>query len=323
MSTIDTALDAGARTVYKAQTLLSCLSSDTLKAVLAMTFTDAQLDDHTVVITHLRARCNAGRNRHIWRQQFSSKRQGVQQAADDWLCELRDLTRKCEFATDCCANCEPTRILGQVVSGVYSDKVRVKLLEQGATLSLYQALAILRTAEASNRQSRNLKHVDAVAIQATMSSDKWGKQQLAAEPYDKHKPTGRLLLNRRQLTTTIQGAGIVVPDPVCAFYNPGHLKVKSAVSVQFLTIMLEFVEIQKLVLLSSKVSTAPPAVGAVTDATPNDDRKRAYFDQLMRMAGDFLWPVPTNGWSTLHLKDDAQPVAMRGLAQYQYRSCQK
>lgn len=113
------------------------------------------------------------------------------------------------------------------------------------------------------------------------------------------------------------------PIPLCAFYNPGHLKVKSAVSVQFLTIMLEFVEIQKLVLLSSKVSTAPPAVGAVTDATPNDDRKRAYIDQLMRMAGDFLWPVPTNGWSTLHLKDDAQPVAMRGLAQYQYRSCQK
>ena len=42
--------------------------------------------------------------------------------------------------TDCCANCEPTRILGQLIFGVESDDVRVKLLEQGATLTLDMAL---------------------------------------------------------------------------------------------------------------------------------------------------------------------------------------
>jgi hypothetical protein len=76
----------------------------------------------------------------VWRQQFSAKKQGVQQAADDWLCELRDLARRFEFATDCCANCELTRILGQLIFGVESDDVRVKLLEQGATLTLDMAL---------------------------------------------------------------------------------------------------------------------------------------------------------------------------------------
>ncbi len=79
LSTIDTALDEDARGVYKAHTLLSCLSTNTLQAVLSMGLTDAQLDDHMVMIGHLRSRCNAGRNRHVWRQQ----------SADDWLCELR------------------------------------------------------------------------------------------------------------------------------------------------------------------------------------------------------------------------------------------
>jgi hypothetical protein len=156
--------------------LISWLSTDTLQAVLSVGLTDAQLDDHTVVIGHLCSRCNAGHNRHVWRQQFSAKKQGVQQGVDDWLCELRDLARKCEFATDCCANCEPTRILGQLIFGVGSDNVRVKLLEHGVTLSLDMALTIIRTAEASNKQSKNLKTEDALAIQGATSSYKRFKQ---------------------------------------------------------------------------------------------------------------------------------------------------
>lgn len=53
MSTIDSALDAGERAVYKAHTLLSCLSTDTLQAVLSMGLTNTQLDNHTVFIDHL------------------------------------------------------------------------------------------------------------------------------------------------------------------------------------------------------------------------------------------------------------------------------
>ncbi|KZS02453.1 Uncharacterized protein APZ42_000502, partial [Daphnia magna] len=43
LSTIDSELDAGDRGLYKAHTLLSCLSTDTLQAVLSMGLTDAQL----------------------------------------------------------------------------------------------------------------------------------------------------------------------------------------------------------------------------------------------------------------------------------------
>ena len=108
LSTIDTALEEGARGLYKAHTLLSCLSTEALQAVLSMGLTEAQLNDHTHIIAQLRNRCNAGRNRHVWRQQFASKKQLADQPADEWLCALRDLARKCEFAVDCCANCEAT-----------------------------------------------------------------------------------------------------------------------------------------------------------------------------------------------------------------------
>ena len=155
-----------------------------------MGLTQAQLDDQTEIIACLRNRCNAGRNKHNWCQRFSLTKEAADQSADDWLCELRDLARKCEFATDCCARCEPTRILGQVVVVVFNDEVRVKiLLEQGAALTLDQALKILRTAESSAQQSTTLKHGDAAAMQATSSTYKSDKQITHANKYT--KPIGR------------------------------------------------------------------------------------------------------------------------------------
>ncbi|KZS02265.1 Uncharacterized protein APZ42_000758, partial [Daphnia magna] len=75
-----------------------------------------------------------------------------------------------------------TRTLGQLIFGVESDEVRVQLLEHGTTLSLDQALTIIRTAEASNKQSKNLKTGDAAAIQGATSSYKRLKQKSSKPP---------------------------------------------------------------------------------------------------------------------------------------------
>ena len=176
LSNIDTAMEESLRPLYKAHMLLSCLSSEALHTVTSMGFTDTQLDSHTEVIAKLKLRCNAGRTQHVWRQQFGAKKQQPGQSADDWLCELRDLAKKSDFVSDCCANCQPTRILGQVIA----DEVRVKLLEVGATLNLDRALTILRTAEAAAQQSTTLKHGDAKSIQAT-STYKSNKQNKASQ----------------------------------------------------------------------------------------------------------------------------------------------
>jgi hypothetical protein len=147
LSTIDTALDAADR--YKANVLKSCMSKSTLTVLLTSGMPSNDLQDPDKIITALRNRCNADRNCHLWRQQFSSRVQRDQEAIDDWLCDLRSISSKCEFGVDCCANCEPTRILGQLVFGVRSDDDRRKLLEQGPTFKLDDALKTLRFTQAT------------------------------------------------------------------------------------------------------------------------------------------------------------------------------
>ncbi|KAI9549418.1 hypothetical protein GHT06_004650 [Daphnia sinensis] len=122
LSTIDEALDAALRPAYKTNQLKSCLSTPTLQAVMSAGLTAAQLKDHTAIIDLLRTRCNAGRNRHVWRHQFAVLYQLPNQTADNWLCSLRDVSRKCDFSQDCCANCEPTRILGQLIALTKPEK---------------------------------------------------------------------------------------------------------------------------------------------------------------------------------------------------------
>jgi hypothetical protein len=90
---------------------------------MSMGLTDAQLDNYKTVIEKLRDRCNAERNRHVWRQLFALSKQRANEVADNGLCDLRELAHKCEFTFDCCADCQPTRILGQLVYGVYDDEI--------------------------------------------------------------------------------------------------------------------------------------------------------------------------------------------------------
>ena len=123
LSTIDTVLDEDNRLAYKRNILLSCLSKDTLQAVMSMGLTDAQLGNHETMIQKLRDRCNARRNRHVSRQQFALSKQRANEAADNLLCDLHEIARNCEFAVDCCAHCQPTRILGKLVYGVYDDEI--------------------------------------------------------------------------------------------------------------------------------------------------------------------------------------------------------
>ena len=147
--------------------LLSCLSTTTLQAILSMGLTETQLEDSKEIIKTLRNRCNAGRNYHVWRHWFASSTQRENQ-----LCELRDLARKSEFETDCCARCTPTRILGQIVFGVHSNEVQVDLLKKGITLTLDEALATVRTAEASGHQAANIRQGETAKIQRVESTYK-------------------------------------------------------------------------------------------------------------------------------------------------------
>ena len=148
------------RAVYKATILLSALSSTTLNTLLSSGLTATQRDDPEAVINVLRNRCNQGRNRHVWRQQFALRKQRANEPIDEWLCDLRSLASKSKFANNCCAQCEITRILGQVAYGVHSNDVRKELLKKGDVLTLDDAIVIFRSAEAANQLAHTLRGHD-------------------------------------------------------------------------------------------------------------------------------------------------------------------
>lgn len=115
LSTIDTALPQANRRAYKANILLSCLSKPTLQAVCTMGLSNVEMDEPDIIINKHRERCNAGRNCHVWRQQFAQHLQREKESADSWVSDLRDLAQKCEFNADCCNKCQDTRLLGQII----------------------------------------------------------------------------------------------------------------------------------------------------------------------------------------------------------------
>lgn len=114
------------------------------------------MKDSSIIIQYLKDLCNAGKNKHVWRTKFDSCDQRQSQSIDNWLCELRDLSRKCEFEVGCCHLCETERLLGRIVNGVADNDVRIKLLEVGPNLSLDQAIVIVRTSEMSKLQAEQI-----------------------------------------------------------------------------------------------------------------------------------------------------------------------
>ena len=140
-------MEASARPSYKANIINSSLSRHTLTTLERSGLTEAQLDDLDAITEYLRARANAGRNCHVWRQRFGNRVQRPNEVLDDWLCDLRDIARKCEFFADCCAKCETANILAQVIRGVNKDALQCKLFEVGDALKLDTAIALLQKSE--------------------------------------------------------------------------------------------------------------------------------------------------------------------------------
>ena len=176
-------MEASARPSYKANIIKSCLSRHTLTTLERTGLTEAQLDDLDAKTEYLRARANAGRNCHVWRQRFGNRVQRPNEVLDDWLCDLRDIARKCKFFADCCAKCETANILALIL-GVNKDALQCKLFEVGDALTLDTAIALLQNSENASLQTSNMKSEEPALIQAARKSQykkdkevKQGKRQ--------------------------------------------------------------------------------------------------------------------------------------------------
>ena len=82
----------------------------------------------------------------MWCQRFGNRVQKPNEVLEDWLYDLRDIARKCEFFADCCAKCETANILALIL-GVNKDALQCKLFEVGDALKLDTAIALLQKSE--------------------------------------------------------------------------------------------------------------------------------------------------------------------------------
>ena len=185
LSTIDSTLAAADRPAYKRNILLSCLSKETLQTLLNMGLTTAEMENVATIIKKLKGRCNAGRNRHVFRRQFALRVQRPGEGIDNWLCDVRDLAKKCSFLDDCCNKCEATRILGQLVHGVADDENRRKLLEVGDNLTLDDAVKIIRAAENAHQQASDLRGASSIQGISTPKSQKNKNHAKSNKPKEK------------------------------------------------------------------------------------------------------------------------------------------
>ena len=109
---------------------------------------------------------------------------------DNWLCSLRDMARKSEYHKDCCAKCEPTRILQQLIYGVRNVTMRQKLLEVGPKLTIDEAMKIMRSAENARNQATDLEEPCLHLVRSTYKKKKFNTNEAkAADPNRRDQKT--------------------------------------------------------------------------------------------------------------------------------------
>lgn len=213
LSTIDVCVEMQEREKYTAAILLSSMSSETLAVILSAGLTATELHDPDKIIEIIENRCNAGRNPLVWRQQFANRRQRPNETVNDWLCDLRTLARKCNFKSDCCGACEPTRILDQLIAGVNNEDDRRRLLEKGSEtdedgepiLDLDSAIELLRSSEAARQQASTLKSGETISIQQT-SKSAYKKGKGKQPPPSKQKENGANPAKTKRSSSSPAGA---------------------------------------------------------------------------------------------------------------------
>jgi hypothetical protein len=70
LSTIKDLVPGPQQPKYMAALLLSCMSPNTLKTVVNAGLGATAMEDVTQIIEYLRERCNAGKNKRVWRQEL-------------------------------------------------------------------------------------------------------------------------------------------------------------------------------------------------------------------------------------------------------------
>ena len=136
--------------------LRTCLSDETLKVV--MNLPDVDKNDCRSVIKALRSHAQGQLNVVMERRNFNLRQQHDGESFDDFLTDIKELAKTCQF----CDQCQPSLIRDRIVVGIRdSETIEHLLVEKNVPLD--KAVEICRAEEAAKRHCGEIKGDDACA----------------------------------------------------------------------------------------------------------------------------------------------------------------
>lgn len=93
----------------------------------------------------------------MWRHRFHTRVQGKTETVDQYVTDLRIISKNCRFDT-----LEDEMLRDRIVCGVHSEKVKERLLRDNE-LTLIKALSICRANEESQSRMKDLQQEEQVS----------------------------------------------------------------------------------------------------------------------------------------------------------------
>ena len=159
--------------------LREALSRETLRTVKNLQLTETQQNDPNLVINALERHIEGSVNEVVWRHRFFCRHRQPHEDFNDWLIELKDTARKCNFAR-CCNACQDLHIRDQIVVGIGDDETQQELLSKGSELTLAAAITVCETMESARKDTSTIKRpTNSASINAVKSRYRKTKAQPA------------------------------------------------------------------------------------------------------------------------------------------------
>ncbi|XP_021368107.1 uncharacterized protein K02A2.6-like [Mizuhopecten yessoensis] len=141
----------------KCSAFLYLIGQDGREVFNTMTFDGDTRDKIEPLFTKFKEYCQPHENTIVWRHKFNTKVQGKGETIDQYVTELRTISKNCRFGllTD-------ELIRDRIVCGVNSEKLKERLLRDGE-LTLIRAITTCRASEESHHMMKNLHGEEVVA----------------------------------------------------------------------------------------------------------------------------------------------------------------
>jgi hypothetical protein len=168
-------------------TLSKCFDSE-LKLTVRhrIKITDSSNDNVVQILEKIRQHLRDERNLVLDRVMFHERKQREDESFNSFFVSLKDIAENCSFCVDCkdckhCDNCRDGHLVTSIVSGVYDQDLRHKLLEH-RVIKLDDAVSICQAHEAmatkrAPRQSNNGNQINRQDSKYMLNSPKQSRQQ--------------------------------------------------------------------------------------------------------------------------------------------------